>query len=219
VSNDDLVARGIETSDEWIADRTGIRFRRTSPPTTKNQRSCTASLPPRTRGRRTQKPQDIDLIIVATSTPDMVFPSTACILQNKLGNHGGRLRRAGGLQRLCLCADHRRQIHPLRLAQVRAGGGRKSFRASLTGRIAAPACCSATAPAPSCSKPDEPGILSSALHADGRYHDILSVPGQVSGGTVIGDPCCRWTDRRCSSSPCACWRCGARTDGRRRHDR
>jgi len=79
----ELAAQGVETSDEWIVERTGIRARHFAAPDMGSsdlgfeaaKRALEAA------GRR---PQDIDLIIVATSTPDMVFPSTACILQHKL---------------------------------------------------------------------------------------------------------------------------------------
>src|SRR5215813_11310996 len=71
LTNDDLAKR-IDTSDAWIRARTGIRERRIAAP-----------------GAAKIAPADVDLIVVATTTPDMVFPSTACVLQAKLGTHGG----------------------------------------------------------------------------------------------------------------------------------
>ncbi|HEX4325376.1 MAG TPA: beta-ketoacyl-ACP synthase 3, partial [Burkholderiales bacterium] len=88
VSNNDLVARGIDTSDEWIVERTGIRSRHLAPAgTATSDLALDASrLAIAAAGLA---PADIDLIIVATSTPDYIFPSTACLLQAKLGIKGG----------------------------------------------------------------------------------------------------------------------------------
>src|SRR5262245_43644018 len=87
LSNDDI-ARQIETSDAWIRSRTGIRERRIAAPA--ETTSDLAEHAPRAAlAAAGIAPADIDLIIVATTTPDMVFPSTACILQAKLGTHGG----------------------------------------------------------------------------------------------------------------------------------
>ena len=83
----ELAAGGVETSDQWIVERTGIRARHFAAPDV-----CSSDLGLVAARQALQaagvQAQDIDLIIVATSTPDMVFPSTACILQNKLGAHG-----------------------------------------------------------------------------------------------------------------------------------
>jgi 3-oxoacyl-[acyl-carrier-protein] synthase-3 len=91
LSNDDMAAmlaeRGLETSDAWIVERTGIRFRHFAADGVDCSDlalpACQAALA--AAGRRAE---DVDLIVVATSTPDMVFPSTATILQHKLGVHG-----------------------------------------------------------------------------------------------------------------------------------
>ena len=97
-------------------------------------------------------PADVDLIVVATTTPDMIFPSTACILQDKLGATGGpAVRRAGGVLGLRLRAGARRQDGRARARRAtRWSSAPRSIRASSTGTIAAPACCSATAPARWC---------------------------------------------------------------------
>lgn len=88
VTNDDLVARGIDTSDEWITERTGIRCRHLAEPdVTSSQLAYEASV--RAIEAAGCQPQDIDLIIVATSTPDYIFPSTATLLQAKLGITNG----------------------------------------------------------------------------------------------------------------------------------
>ena len=80
----ELAQRGIETSDEWIVERTGIRARHFADPEVGSSDLGLEAARNALEAAGVQ-PQDIDLIIVATSTPDMVFPSTACILQNKLG--------------------------------------------------------------------------------------------------------------------------------------
>lgn len=87
VSNDDLARRGVDTSDEWIVTRTGIRTRHLA------ESNCTSSELAFEASRRALEAAgttaaEIDLIIVATSTPDYIFPSTACLLQGKLGNVG-----------------------------------------------------------------------------------------------------------------------------------
>jgi 3-oxoacyl-[acyl-carrier-protein] synthase-3 len=189
VSNDDLVARGIETSDEWIADRTGIRFRHFAADDEKSSdlalHACRHAL--EASGRSAQ---DIDLIIVATSTPDMVFPSTACILQNKLGNHS-----AVAFDVQAVCSGF---VYALTIAEkfIRSGShkcalvvGSEIFSRILDWNDRGTCVLFGDgAGAVVLEASDEPGILSSALHADGRYHDILSVPGHVSGGVVSGTP-------------------------------
>ena len=189
VSNDDLVARGIETSDEWIADRTGIRFRHFAADDEKSSdlalHACRHAL--EASGRSAQ---DIDLIIVATSTPDMVFPSTACILQNKLSNHS-----AVAFDVQAVCSGF---VYALTIAEkfIRSGShkcalvvGSEIFSRILDWNDRGTCVLFGDgAGAVVLEASDEPGILSSALHADGRYHDILSVPGHVSGGVVSGTP-------------------------------
>ncbi|RZL32408.1 MAG: 3-oxoacyl-ACP synthase, partial [Rubrivivax sp.] len=91
VSNQDLAVRlaadGIETSDEWIVERTGIRARHFAAP---DQGASDLAFPAAQAALEAAgiAAEELDLIIVATSTPDMVFPSTACLLQKKLGVHG-----------------------------------------------------------------------------------------------------------------------------------
>ena len=101
VTNEELAAQlardGVETSDDWIVERTGIRARHFAAPDVTCSDLAVARRAPRARGRRPQRRATIDLIIVATSTPDMVFPSTACIVQRKLGV--ARLRRPSTCRR------------------------------------------------------------------------------------------------------------------------
>ena len=86
----ELAAKGVETSDDWIVERTGIRARHFAAPDV----TCSDLAVPAARAAMEAagvEPGQIDLIIVATSTPDMVFPSAACILQHKLASRAARL--------------------------------------------------------------------------------------------------------------------------------
>ena len=190
VTNDDLVARGIETSDEWIAERTGIRMRHLAEPdVTASQLACEASV--RAIEAAGCQPSDIDLIIVATSTPDYIFPSTAALLQARLGiTNGGAVF---DLQAVCTGF-----AYALATAEkfIRSGSNKRALvvGAEVFSRIldwndrgtcvlfgdgAGAVVLEASA---------RPGILATALHADGSHSPILSVPGQINRGVVIGDP-------------------------------
>ena len=189
VSNDDLVARGIQTSDEWIAERTGIRFRHFAADGEHSSdlalHACVRAL--EAAGRTAA---DVDLIIVATSTPDQVFPSTACILQNKLGN-----RAAVAFDVQAVCSGF---VYGLTIAEkfIRSGSHKCALvvGAEVFSRIldwedrGTCVLFGDGAGAVVLEASDEPGILSTALHADGHYHDILSVPGQVCNGAIAGRP-------------------------------
>ncbi len=193
VTNADLVAEmaasGVETSDEWIVERTGIRARHfAAPEVACSDMALDASRHALQAAGLT--PQDIDLIIVATSTPDMVFPSTAAILQHKLGAKGCP---AFDLQAVCSGFIYALTVAD---AMIRAGTARRALVVGsevfsrlldfndrttcvLFGDGAGAVVLEAS---------DTPGILASDLHADGKYVDILCVPGHVLGGKVTGDP-------------------------------
>jgi 3-oxoacyl-[acyl-carrier-protein] synthase-3 len=136
---------------------------------------------------------DVDLIIVATSTPDMVFPSTACILQHKLGANGCA---AFDLQAVCSGF-----VYALAVADsmLRAGTARCALviGAEIFSRILdfndRTTCVlfGDGAGAVVLETSDEPGILASELHADGKHVDILCTPGTVSGGKITGNPMLR----------------------------
>jgi 3-oxoacyl-[acyl-carrier-protein] synthase III len=193
VTNEDLAAQlaaaGIETSDEWIVERTGIRARHFVDPGT-NTSDMGANAARRAMEAAGVKPADIDLIIVATSTPDMVFPSTACIMQNKLGIAGCA---AFDLQAVCSGF-----VYALTVADsmIRTGAANKALvvGAEVFSRILdfkdRTTCVlfGDGAGAVVLEASNEPGILASDLHADGRHVGILCVPGTVSGGQVSGDP-------------------------------
>lgn len=189
VSNHDLVARGIETSDEWIADRTGIRFRHFA---AEHEHSSDLALNASRKALEMagREAGEIDLIIVATSTPDQVFPSTACLLQHKLGN-----RAATAFDVQAVCSGF---VYALTIAEkfIRSGSHKCALvvGAEVFSRIldwndrGTCVLFGDGAGAVVLEASSEPGILSSALHADGHYHDILSVPGQVCNGAVAGKP-------------------------------
>ena len=193
VTNDDLVAQlaqqGIETSDEWIVERTGIRARHFA------DRDVTSSDLALEASRRALEAagcqaQDLDLIIVATSTPDMVFPSTACILQNKLGANGCP---AFDVQAVCSGFVYALTVAD---AMIRSGGARRALvgGSEVFSRILdfndRTTCVlfGDGAGAVVLEASEAPGILASDLHADGSHVGILCVPGNVYGGQILGDP-------------------------------
>lgn len=185
----ELAAQGVETSDEWIVERTGIKARHFAAADV-----CSSDLALEAAQRALDaaglSAQEIDLIIVATSTPDMVFPSTACILQNKLGANGGA---AFDVQAVCSGF-----VYALTVADalIKTGTATKALvvGAEVFSRILdfkdRTTCVlfGDGAGAVVLEASDTPGILASDLHADGKHVGILCVPGQVSGGQVIGDP-------------------------------
>jgi len=196
LSNADLVtelaSQGIETSDEWIVERTGIRARHFAD---KDVYSSDLALQASQRALQAAglDAQDLDLIIVGTSTPDMIFPSTACILQGKLGNQGAA---AFDVQAVCSGFVYALSIAD---AMIRAGTACKALvvGAEVFSRILdfkdRTTCVlfgdGAGAVVLQASK--TPGILATDLHADGCHTKVLCVPGHVSGGQVLGDPLLR----------------------------
>lgn len=196
LSNADLVAelaaKGIETSDEWIVERTGIRARHFA-----DAGVFSSDLGAQAAFQALQAAgvaaSELDLIIVATSTPDMVFPSTACILQNKIGANGCA---AFDVQAVCSGFVYALTVAD---AMIRTGAARKALvvGAEVFSRILdfsdRTTCVlfGDGAGAVVLEASDTPGILASDLHADGRHVDILCVPGHVSGGGVMGDPMLR----------------------------
>jgi len=185
----DLARRGVETSDEWIVERTGIRARHFADASQSSSDLAVAAARNalEAAGRRAD---EIDLIIVATSTPDMVFPSTACIVQRKLGIVG-----CPAFDMQAVCSGF---VYALTVADsmLRTGAASKALviGAEVFSRIldfddrGTCVLFGDGAGAVVLEASDTPGILASDLHADGRYVDILCVPGTVSGGKVVGDP-------------------------------
>jgi len=193
LSNADLVAelavQGVETSDDWIVERTGIRARHfAAPQVGSSDLALEASR--KALDAAGLKAQDIDLIIVATSTPDMVFPSTACILQHKLGSHGCP---AFDVQAVCSGFVYALSVAD---AMIQTGAASRALvvGAEVFSRILdfkdRTTCVlfGDGAGAVILQASDTPGILASDLHADGKHVGILCVPGHVSGGNVLGNP-------------------------------
>ena len=183
-----LAATGVVTSDEWIVERTGIHARHfASPDVTCSDLALEAAK--NALQAADLQPADIDLIIVATSTPDMVFPSAACILQNKLGITGCP---AFDIQAVCSGFVYALSVAD---AMIKVGSASKALviGAEVFSRILdfsdRTTCVlfGDGAGAVVLEASDTPGILASDLHADGRYAGILCVPGNVSGGKVMGD--------------------------------
>ncbi|WP_218242680.1 beta-ketoacyl-ACP synthase III [Comamonas fluminis] len=194
LTNDDLAAelaqRGLETSDEWIVERTGIRARHfAAPDVTSSDLALEASKNAIEAAGITA--QDIDLIIVATSTPDMVFPSTAAILQHKLGITNGC--PAFDVQAVCSGFVYAMTVAD---SMIQSGAAKRVLvvGSEVFSRILdfndRTTCVlfGDGAGAVVLEASDEPGVLATELHADGSHVGILCVPGTVSGGNVLGDP-------------------------------
>ena len=186
---DMLALRGVETTDDWIVERTGIRARHFAADDVNcSDLALHASLQALEAAGRSA--QDIDLIIVATSTPDMVFPSTACILQHKLGANGCA---AFDLQAVCSGFVYALAVAD---AMVRSGGARCALvvGSEIFSRILdfddRTTCVLFGDGAGSVvlEASDVPGILATDLHADGRHVGLLCTPGTVANGRVVGNP-------------------------------
>ena len=173
----------VETSDQWIVERTGIRERRVAAP---EETSGTMGLEAARRALEFAglDAQSIDLIVVATTTPDLVFPATACLMQERLG-----IRGCPAFDVQAVCSGF---IYALAIADkfIRSGSNKRALVVGsetftrildwsdrgtcvLFGDGAGAVVLAAS---------EEPGILSSHLHADGRYKDLLCVPSGVSKG-------------------------------------
>jgi 3-oxoacyl-[acyl-carrier-protein] synthase-3 len=181
--------RMVDTSDEWIRTRTGITQRHiASEDQVASDLAMYACRNAMEAAGVTGK--DIDLIIVATTTPDMIFPSTACILQNKLG-----IENCPAFDVQAVCSGF---VYALATADMFVSSG-KCRNALVVGseiysRIldwndrSTCVLFGDGAGAVVLSQSDRPGILSTHLHANGSYSNILSAPGCISGGKVQGTP-------------------------------
>lgn len=189
LTNHDL-ARMVETSDEWVFSRTGIRERHIVA-----ENETTSDLAFQASKRAIEMagvdPQSIDLIIVATTTPDAVFPSTACTLQNKLGIKTGG--PAFDIQAVCSGF-----VYALATADQFIRGGQSKCAlvvgAETFSRImdwtdrATCVLFGDGAGAVILKASDKPGVISTHLHADGSYGHLLTAPACFSGGKVQGTP-------------------------------
>jgi 3-oxoacyl-[acyl-carrier-protein] synthase III len=219
LSNADLAAKlaqeGIETSDEWIVERTGIKNRHFA---AADQSASDLALPACVSALQAagKTAADVDLIICATSTPDMVFPSTAAILQHKLGQFFEQNRQVAGIEypqnatesvapkSIAGCPAFDVQavcsgfVYALTVADamIKTGAAKCALvvGAEVFSRILdfkdRTTCVlfGDGAGAVVLEASETPGILASELHADGKHVGVLCVPGTVSGGNVLGDP-------------------------------
>jgi len=188
VTNEEF-ARRLDTTDQWIRERTGIRERRIAD---ESQTSSDLALEASRRALEAAAtaPAEIDLIIVATSTPDFVFPSTACLLQAKLG-----IKNCPAFDVQAVCSGF---VYALATADcfVRAGMYRRALvvGSEVFSRIldwndrATCVLFGDGAGAVVLAASEQPGVHASVLHADGSLADILSVPGNVCGGRIVGSP-------------------------------
>ena len=193
VSNDALAAelatRDIETSDQWIFERTGIRQRYLAERGVKTSTLATEAAR-RALADAKLEPGDRDLILVATSTPDFVFPSTACLVQSNLGNKG-----AAAFDVQAVCSGF---VYALTTAEafIRAGRARcalvigaEVFSSILDWNDRGTCVLFGDgAGAVVLQGSEQPGILAAKLHADGSQMGILAAAGNVAYGEVTGDP-------------------------------
>jgi len=182
LTNHDL-EKMVDTSDQWIVERTGIRERHIA---ADDETCCDMAEKAARRALDAAglAATDLDLIIVATTTPDQIFPSTACLLQDRLGIHGCA---AFDVQAVCTGF-----IYALGIADkfIRSGTTRHALivGSETLSRIinwkdrGTCVLFGDGAGAVVLSRDDKPGILSSHLHADGQYKDLLAVPAGISKG-------------------------------------
>lgn len=182
LTNHDL-EKMVDTTDEWIIDRTGIRERHIAA-----EGETSASMGEQAARRAIQAAgvatKDIDLIIVATTTADQIFPSTACLVQERLGIHGCA---AFDVQAVCTGF-----VYALGIADkfVRTGAAKCALvigsetLSRITDWTDRTTCVlfGDGAGAVVLAASDKPGIVSSHLHADGQYKDLLKVPAGISQG-------------------------------------
>jgi len=185
-----LAAKGIETSDEWIVSRSGIAARHYAA-VDEHSSDLAAAAGRRALEMAGLQAEQIDLVIVASSTPDFYgsFPSTACIVQRKLGMHNNSA--AFDVQAVCSGFVYAVSVAD---AFIKAGAHKNVMviGAEVFSRILnfedRTTCVlfGDGAGAIILSASDQPGILATKLHADGRHANILSVPGNLAGGAIAG---------------------------------
>lgn len=192
VSNDDLVARGLDTSDDWIRSRSGIMSRHLAlPEQTTTDLAHLAAL--KALANAGLSANELDLIIVATTTPEMIFPSTAALLQRRLGQVG-----AAAFDVQAVCSGF---VYALAIAStlIKSGNhqralvvGAETFSRLLdwSDRSTSVLFGDGAGAVVLCASDDvsHGDVLATALHADGGGSDLLLVAGAVHHGTVVGDP-------------------------------
>jgi 3-oxoacyl-[acyl-carrier-protein] synthase-3 len=188
VTNAEFAAR-LDTSDQWIRERTGIVQRHIAD---EKQASSDLALEASRAALAAAgvTARELDLIVLATSTPDYVFPSTACLLQAKLG-----VKNCAAFDLQAVCSGF---VYALATADnfIRAGTHKRALvvGSEVFSRIldwndrGTCVLFGDGAGAVVLASGDRPGLHASVLHADGSHADILSVPGNVCGGRIVGSP-------------------------------
>jgi len=185
----ELATRNIETSDAWIVERTGIRQRHVAAADiTSSQLAVHAARAALDDAGLAS--EQVDLLIVATSTPDFIFPSTACLVQAQLG-----IQQGAAFDVQAVCSGF---VYALTTAEalIRAQRARTALviGAEVFSRIldwndrSTCVLFGDGAGAVVLQASETPGILGANLHADGRDATILATAGNVSHGQVVGDP-------------------------------
>ena len=194
---DQLAKLGIESSDSWIVERTGIGSRHfVDEGVYSSDLAFEASK--EALSAAGLGAEDIDLIIVATSTPDMVFPSTACILQNKLQALSATSNAIAGAPAFDIQAVCSGFVYALSVADAMICSGRANKALVVGAEVFSrlldfkdrTTCVlfGDGAGAVVLEASETPGILATDIHSDGKHTDILCVPGHVSGGEISGNP-------------------------------
>lgn len=188
LTNKDLESL-VETSDEWIRTRSGIEQRHIVADDEATS-DLAVNAARRALANAAMSIDDIDLIVVATTTPDVVFPSTACIVQDKLG-----AKNAAAFDVQAVCSGF---VYALSIVdKMIATGAHKNalvIGAETYSRIlnwkdrATCVLFGDGAGAVVVTRGETPGILASRIKSDGSRRSILNVPGQVRNGAVYGDP-------------------------------
>lgn len=179
----------VDTSDSWIRSRTGIEQRHIA---AENETASDLAMNACLKAIESAdiSTDKIDLIIVATTTPDMTFPSTACILQSKLG-----IKDCPAFDVQAVCSGF---VYALATADMFIRAGRCNTALVVGTEIYSrlldwndrSTCVlfGDGAGAVLITKSDQPGILSSHLHANGSHYNALSLPGNISHGKIQGNP-------------------------------
>ncbi|TAG76025.1 MAG: ketoacyl-ACP synthase III [Burkholderiales bacterium] len=188
LTNKDLESM-VETSDEWIRTRSGIEQRHIVGPNEETS-DLAVNAASRALANAGLHATDVDLLVVATTTPDVVFPSTACIVQDKLG-----AKNAAAFDIQAVCSGF---VYALSIVdKMIASGSHKTaliIGAEVYSRIlnwkdrATCVLFGDGAGAVVVTRGDAPGILATKIHSDGSRRGILNVPGQVRNGAIYGDP-------------------------------
>ncbi len=188
LTNDDL-SKIVDTSDEWIRTRSGIRSRHIA---ADGEETSDLALAAATRALKAAglSVLDIDLLVVATTTPDVIFPSTACIVQDKLG-----AKNAVAFDIQAVCSGF---VYALSIVDKMVSTGQYKnaliIGAEIYSRILnwndRTTCVlfGDGAGAVVVTRSETPGVLATKLHSDGSRRAILNVPGHVRNGVVYGDP-------------------------------